>query len=332
MEKFRYLHNPRLNFIKFVSLICSMDFGKHIKELLLLHDCVILPGLGGFIANYKPAEFNPARNTANPPSKYILFNRNLIHNDGLLYAHVSELTDYGYKDVQEMAGTFVDKIRRETRAGMKFNVDGLGYFYSDKENQVQFREEGGTNFLLESYGLPFLQYKEFEKLPKTDNFISLSQETNPLARQRRMRRWVYSTAAACLVTALVLVPIKTGYFDQAGIDIPVTDSFRKEQPVEAERLPETEISSMPDKVIQTSLLKTAILPAEYNLVVGSFKDFGNARQVRNQLVQKGHKARILSSDNGFFRVSAGTFTSQSEAENNLASIQKEYEKVWIFSN
>ncbi|MCK4746848.1 MAG: hypothetical protein KAT15_07435, partial [Bacteroidales bacterium] len=139
-----------------------MDFEKHIKDLLLLHDCVILPGLGGFIANYKPAEFNPARNTANPPSKHILFNSNLVHNDGLLYAHVSEATGYGYKDVQEMAIDYIERIRREARTGMKHVIDGLGYFYFDKESQIQFREEAGNNFLLESYGLPFLQYREFE--------------------------------------------------------------------------------------------------------------------------------------------------------------------------
>ncbi|MFC2080921.1 SPOR domain-containing protein [Bacteroidota bacterium] len=318
-----------------------MDFGKYIKELLLLHDCVILPGLGGFIANYKPAEFNSALNTANPPSKYILFNRNLIHNDGLLYAHVSDVTDYGYKDVQEMTITYIERIRRDTGKGMKHIIDELGYFYLDKENQIQFREEGGNNFLLESYGLPFLQYREFEKLPKAEIYRSHPATVDPLTRQRRIRRWIYTGAAACIVATLVLLPIKTGYFDHAGIDIPVMDSFTKEQTMQAEGLQESEISPSPNKVSQAglnvssgtkTLVKASFPPAEYHLVVGSFKDFGNARQVRNQLVQKGHEARILSTDKGFFRVSAGTFSAQSEAENNIAAIRKEYEKVWILSN
>ncbi len=164
-----------------------LDFGKHIKELILLHDCVIIPGLGGFVANYKPAQFDPDRGTASPPSKHILFNRNLVHNDGLLYGHVSQVTGYGYKDVQEQALAYIEGIRRDTRKGTKFLIGGLGYFYLDGENRIQFSEEEGNNFLLESYGLPFLQYKEFERLPKQDTYRSFLSDRDPLARQRRVR-------------------------------------------------------------------------------------------------------------------------------------------------
>ncbi len=128
----------------------------------MLHDCVILPGIGGFVANYKPAEFDPARNTASPPSKHILFNRNLVHNDGLLYAHVSKTSGFGYKEVEEKAEAFVAGIRKDTGRGIKFEIDGLGYFFLDKEGEIQFTEENGNNFLLESYGLPYLQYKEIK--------------------------------------------------------------------------------------------------------------------------------------------------------------------------
>lgn len=308
-----------------------VDFAKYIKELLLLHDCVILPGLGGFVANYKPAEFNPARNTASPPSKHILFNHNLIHNDGLLYAYVSDVTDHGYKDVQDMALVYIDRIHKETRKGMKYVIDGLGYFYLDKERQIQFMEEAGNNFLLESYGLPFLQYREFEKFPKTETYHLLSPEANLLARQRRIRRWIYTTAAACLVAAVVLVPIRKGYFDQAGIDIPTADSFQKEQPVHAKPSPESKTPAVPDKIIQASLNPT-FMEAEYHIVVGSFRDFGNARQLRNELVQRGHKARILCSDKGYFRVSAGTYSRHSEATGQLATVRMEYESAWMLSN
>ncbi len=297
-----------------------VDFAKYIKELLLLHDCVILPGLGGFVANYKPAEFNPARNTASPPSKHILFNHNLIHNDGLLYAYVSDVTDHGYKDVQDMAIIYIDRIHKETRKGMKYVIDGLGYFYLDKERQIQFMEEAGNNFLLESYGLPFLQYREFEKFPKPETYHLLSPEANLLARQRRIRRWIYTTAAACLVAAIVLVPVRTGYFDRAGIDIPTADSFQKEQPVHAKPPPESKTPVASDT------------ETEYHIVVGSFRDFGNARQLRNELVREGHKARILCSDKGYFRVSSGTYSGHSEATGHLATVRRDYESAWMLSN
>jgi hypothetical protein len=304
-----------------------VDFGKNIKELLLLHDCVILPELGGFVANYRPAVFDPVRNTASPPSKHILFNHSLVHNDGLLYAHVSAATDYGYKDVQKMAMTYVEGIRDSVRQGKKFEIEGLGYFYLDSEKQIQFAEESGHNFLLESYGLPFLQYREFEKLTVTEAYRVLHTEADPMARQRRIRRWIYATAAACLLTAIVLVPIRTGYFNRAGMDIHAGTTGAQDRTA---GVPDR-TAGVPDRT--THFPAAAMLPLrEYNIVVGSFRDFGNARSLRNRLEQEGYTARILSSDQGFFRVSAGTYSLQDEAVGNLATIRQEFETAWILSN
>ncbi len=292
-----------------------------------MHDCVILPELGGFVANYRPAVFDPVRNTASPPSKHILFNHNLVHNDGLLYAHVSAATDYGYKDVQKMAMTYVEGIRDSVRQGKKFEIEGLGYFYLDSEKQIQFAEESGHNFLLESYGLPFLQYREFEKLTVTEAYRVLHTEADPMARQRRIRRWIYATAAACLLTAIVLVPIRTGYFNRAGMDIHAGTTGAQDRTA---GVPDR-TAGVPDRT--THFPAAAMLPLrEYNIVVGSFRDFGNARSLRNRLEQEGYTARILSSDQGFFRVSAGTYSLQDEAVGNLATIRQEFETAWILSN
>ena len=61
----------------------------YISELLFLHDCVIIPEFGGFVGNNKSAVLNKNTNTIYPPSKKILFNKNLRTNDGLLINHIS---------------------------------------------------------------------------------------------------------------------------------------------------------------------------------------------------------------------------------------------------
>ncbi|NLA48282.1 MAG: hypothetical protein GX876_02335, partial [Bacteroidales bacterium] len=61
-----------------------MDITSFIRELLFSHDCVIVPGFGGFVGNYAPARIDRATSTFYPPSKQISFNRNLRNNDGLL--------------------------------------------------------------------------------------------------------------------------------------------------------------------------------------------------------------------------------------------------------
>jgi cell division protein FtsN len=148
-----------------------------------------------------------------------------------------------------------------------------------------------------------------------------------MARQRRIRRWIYATAAACLLTAIVLVPIRTGYFNRAGMDIHAGTTGAQDRTA---GVPDR-TAGVPDRT--THFPAAAMLPLrEYNIVVGSFRDFGNARSLRNRLEQEGYTARILSSDQGFFRVSAGTYSLQDEAVGNLATIRQEFETAWILSN
>ena len=316
-----------------------MDIGKYIKELLFLHDCVILPGLGGFVANYRPAVFDPGRHTASPPSKHILFNPSLVHNDGLLYAHISAVSAYGYKDVENMTGQYVREIRDKIGQGGKFEIKGLGYFYLDGEKQIRFTGEPGQNFLLESFGLPFLQYREFDRIPRPETYRVLHTEADPQARQKRIRRWIYAAAAACILSAMVLIPVRNGYFSRAGMDLAAGDSFLKEQSHEtAEQVPGTlkataGIAGQEGMAPFQSSTRSRTLPArEYHLVVGSFHDFGNARSLRNRLVQEGYKARILSSGQGWFRVSAGTYPIREEAAENLTALRKEFETAWLLSD
>ncbi len=73
-----------------------VNIEKHIALLLRNYDCVIIPGLGGFVANYSPSQFNRAKGLLSPPSKAIIFNRNLINNDGLLMNHLSVNENLSY--------------------------------------------------------------------------------------------------------------------------------------------------------------------------------------------------------------------------------------------
>ena len=293
----------------------------------MIHDCVILPGLGGFIANYRPAEINPAGNSINPPSKQILFNRNLEHNDGLLYAHVSRRTGYGYKDVQSLAESFFGRVKKDISGGRKFSLEDIGYFYQDNELQVQFSPEPGSNFLVESFGLPFVQFREFEtRISKpVETYRAIEAETDPLARQRRVRRIVISAAAACLAAVLIMVPIRTGIFSEARLDVAGKDALKTiEIPVE------------PITVKQEPVTATFQLPqpeTSFDIIVGSFKDFGNARQLRTQLVEKGYNARILSGESDFYRVSVDQYSNPDEARQALSAVRSQgYESAWLLNN
>ena len=74
-----------------------LEINQIIKELLQLHDCVILPNLGGFVAQYSPANFDEKKSVFSPPDKQILFNKNLKNNDGLLVNAFAQKNNISYE-------------------------------------------------------------------------------------------------------------------------------------------------------------------------------------------------------------------------------------------
>jgi cell division septation protein DedD len=339
----------------------KINLDKYVRELLLQHDCVILPGLGGFVANYKPAEFDASQKTVLPPSRQILFNPNLVHNDGLLYALISRKTDYGYKEVQEMAEVYFKTIKYEVGKGLKFVIEDLGYFFINKARKIEFAQETSDNLLIASYGLSFLNYKEFDRKPgRTVKNYEAVDDINPVVRQHRIRRWIYAGAAACLLASMILIPVKMGYLNLSSFDLNPVDSFRKEQavqeavvssPVTETQLADPEAGAFESEAGNTEPDASSIEPenepakseepaktyftpeTSYHIIVGSFKDAENAQQLKQRLVGEGYEAEVLTGENSYYRVSADHFPLKAEAVSALASIrgQLAFKSAWILS-
>lgn len=310
-----------------------MDIGKYIKDLLILHDCVILPGLGGFVANYKSAEINEMLKIISPPSKSILFNRNIYHNDGLLIGYISGKTGMGYKDAEGLVQGYVEKIIKTTGSGNKFVIDELGFFFQDKEKKLQFQAEPGMNFLIESYSLHNIHFKElyadFEKGTKSKVYISGEDRT--AHRGKTVRRIVYTGIAASLLVALVLIPIRTGYLDYSDMRIFRNNNSHENIVTHENIVSKTEISHA--RIITETTTETTteakseskeneIVAPEFHIITGSFREFGNARDLMKKLEDQGYAARILSSGSEYFRVSAGSYSDKEAASLALSEIRE----------
>lgn len=127
--------------------------GGYIKSLLFHHDCVVVPGLGGFIANYQPAYTNSQGNKIFPPSKSLSFNRNLMVNDGLLAHHISNKANVSYQQALADIKNYTQKIRNALHQGKRVELEGLGFFFLDQEDNLQFVPVYRDNFLKDSFGL-----------------------------------------------------------------------------------------------------------------------------------------------------------------------------------
>ena len=114
-----------------MSYFCGMiEFAKHIETLLLENDCVIVPGLGGFVAHYTPATYVEEECLFLPPTRLVGFNPQLKMNDGLLVQLY--MTVYGTtfsdatKRVEKAVESLLTMLHEEGKADLP-NVGELRY-------------------------------------------------------------------------------------------------------------------------------------------------------------------------------------------------------------
>jgi len=123
-----------------------------IAELLFKHDCVIVPNFGGFVARNYNSNFNKGSNILYPQSKHILFNKNLIHNDGLLISAFMQKNNVSSIESAKQIDDYKDYIRSLLSVKKRFELNNIGLLYIDAENVLRFEAKADVNFLLDSFG------------------------------------------------------------------------------------------------------------------------------------------------------------------------------------
>jgi nucleoid DNA-binding protein len=312
-----------------------MDITAFIRELLFSHDCVIVPGFGGFIGNYTPARIDKAASTFYPPVKQISFNRNLNHNDGLLVGRISEHAGINYNDARIIVDEFVAGLRKKLGKGEKVVFDHIGTFINNQEGNVQFEPDKTVNYHLDSYGLePFV----FSPLEAYDIRKRISGRTVSEPVKSVFNRKVIWRAAAVIVPLLALmvtVPLKTDLF-RSKVE---TSNLNPLAKAEFEENRAAVDSSMPEVAIPSSeataepVITEAVQPAEpsdsYYIITGSFKLRQNAELQAKALSGEGYSPEIIEAPNGFYRVSAMRCQGLSSAEASKNSISKIFPGSWI---
>lgn len=123
-----------------------------ISELLYQHDCVIIPNFGGFVAQNIGAHFSKGNSLLHPPTKQILFNKNLIHQDGLLIYALMEKNAVSFIEATGQINDYKDYIQSLLSAKKRYELQNIGLLYIDSENSLRFEPKADVNFLIESFG------------------------------------------------------------------------------------------------------------------------------------------------------------------------------------
>jgi hypothetical protein len=307
----------------------KIDVTAFIRELLFGHDCVIVPGFGSFIGNYTPARIDKNSGIFYPPVKQISFNRNLVHNDGLLIGRISESGKINYKDSRSIVEGFVSDLRRDLSKGGKVVLDRIGSFYNNQEGNIQFEPDRDSNYLLDSYGLTSFQCLPVEGYDVRKRIIK-HKEKDPL-KQRSLRKMLWRAAVIIpLAAAITFASIKTDFFKGWIQQTSMNPLAVEELENNSEEISKT-IPSAPVSVPEPAKEEVATVQEEniYLLITGSFKSQENAKNLMEKLTNKGYTPRIVEAPNGFFRVSAISVSDLNQASIEKEKITKDFPGTWI---
>ncbi|MFA5818653.1 MAG: SPOR domain-containing protein [Bacteroidales bacterium] len=317
----------------------KVDITAFIRELLFGHDCVIIPGFGGFIGNYTPAHIDKSTGTFYPPVKQISFNRNLNHNDGLLVGRISGSSNINYGDARNLVEEFVGELCRKLERGEKVVFDNIGSFVNNQEGNVQFEPDRNANYHLDSYGLESFQCLPLEGYDVRKRIIRHVGKDS--VKQTSIRKILWRAAVIIpLLSVLVAVSLKTDLFktkiettsmnplvaaefehNKKAVDEGIKDESAN---IEENIKPISEIPAAPEVVVPVAADVNA-----YYLITGSFKSEKNAVSQENMLKAEGFTPEIVAAPNGFYRVSAMMCTDLNTALTKKDSISKKFPGTWV---
>ena len=344
-----------------------MDISRYIKDLILLNECVILPGLGGFITRYRTASIDPDRRVLTPPSKDIEFREDLKKDNGLLINYISRKGKISNLRAGKLVEDYVNEIKRLLDSGEKAELRGIGIFTKDAgSGKINFSPFSDENYLADSFGLPDLELSKMQNTAVSDD---LEFQIPPIKTIRRKRTgfWVAASIIILILLLIVIIPytepgqLKDLSFNNLfGHRKKSADNEKEEKIVFGQRrlieedssikeieeaidvttkkevalaYAEPEESQQEDRLAGDYITEESVSPGgRYYIVAGSFKKLENARKLMASLRDDGFDPQILQTDNGYFRVTLNSFQHRNLAVRELQRIRQGLNRsVWILS-
>lgn len=125
---------------------------SHIEKLLLSHDCVIVPGIGGFVTRFEGSYVDG--DEICPPYRSVSFNSQLKDNDGLLAQSYMAAYDTSYPRAQSLVEENVKEIRHSLHERGEYEFKNIGKLQLAQNQSLIFSpiNESGL-FSKDHYGL-----------------------------------------------------------------------------------------------------------------------------------------------------------------------------------
>ena len=308
---------------------------EQISYLLLRHEYVVVPQLGGFIREQLPASYDRVKHLAYPPSAELHFNSEMTHSDGLLEERYALLLGLSLRRARLVLEEEVSQLRHQLIQQGSFHLAGIGEIRLTREGQLTFSPDATAPATSASaYGYAPLS---LPTLPQADRAPRPSSYDSRYISLRLSKR-ALGYAAVIVIALLALLPwgnkVETEQHYQAGFT-PSTEVARQlfgDAPKKAE--PTAQGATPKQGTIQWSTEQDG----HYYIIIATERTEERintyATQTRSTLPEATLTA-LRSPRGRTIRLALTSFDTSAEAYTYLNKLVKEYpthRSAWVFHN
>ncbi len=313
----------------------------YISELLYEHDCVIVPGFGGFIGNYAPARIDPVKHLFEPPCKNVIFNKGLVQNDGLLAHHIANARNIPYTEALAYISEEVKRIQSVLQKLKRIDLDKIGLLFTGENGNLLFQPDEKVNYLTEAFGLSAFYHMPVTAMAQTGKVVPLHNTGY------RFKTLAAAAAIGAFLASAAWLSFNTRF---GGIDYSSLNIFAKREVRHYKSVTYPAVagpSHSRDSIASLVILKThaagnisnassegaAAAGGSYLIVAGCFRYLSNAQSLVTRMQQKQLNASIIGTNlQGLYMVGYGNYGTREDAENQLAVFRKNYvADAWVYS-
>lgn len=329
---------------------------KHIESLLLEHNCVIVPGLGGFVASYVAARCVEGENLFLPPHRRVGFNPLLLLNDGLLVQSYMQAYDVNFPEATAMIDEAVNLIRSELQNAGEIEIGSIGCLSLGVDGCYNFTPNEAGVLSPELYGLDAFEALPLAGQPSSTTTSAIagksdtdSQPVSPHSRSYTLRinRYLahYTAAAAIAMlfyflwaTPLAQAPGHSQIASMLPALQPVVQDTMVTPPADpqpaANEQPSAEPTTTPAPVTTNPEAQHPATnsPEGFTLVLASQVSLKNAESFCQKLADEGWKEAKVTQTGKMVRVVYGHYADEAAAYAALNSLRheaKHFADAWV---
>ncbi len=297
----------------------------YLEFALPIHNCVIIPELGGFIVNQVEPLLHVDANVF-VPEYMITFNPDLKHDDGVIVSHYMRDGKISYNAALQKIKDFVKGLKQELSTQKTVACGRLGSLYMNKDGKLLF--EANPSFVFPSlYGLTAVGLSNLSDINRRE---SVSRKSFPI------KYALGSVAAAVVAMFLFTVPsanvsnntdMQSGIPQQSGFINSLAEQVKPLLDPDSVKVVEAKVENKESQTPPQSL-------RTYYIIVGGEDTQSRADRLLDKIKKNGLQSASILESGGRFRIYVASFSDKPEAEVFLNTFRKEnpkYETAWLYS-